>query len=904
MSSPAPPSNVSRESSRPIGQVFGLLSATLVVLSILYGIYALQEQQSQSLRSAAAEARIAALSVETNFAQQASVLRRIAREGAAAGGNLEAMQRLLIEAGRSLPMPIRWLMVSPEGEVLNAAEGHGEHLPAIVGAEIARRSAPLQGIRVLDDVAAAGHRSGNSVLMVLRDPAVEDVCRGCMFVARMSDGHESAWLGRGLPEGIALGVVTDSGMVVALGGRADTPAAETFDRVTRHARAHGLVAGGELPAAQWFDFSERPAAYQRVRGQPLTIVVEVSHARLWSLWLAHVQVPLVLFALALFGLVFASAWTHRQQRAREVERDAAAALLKRQASELRRRAVLLSHTQRAAGVGGWEIELATGELFWTEETYRLHETTPGQFTPTVDGALAFYTPESRELVRGAMEQSMRSGQAWDVEVELVTARGRHIWVRVTGQAELAPSGLPARVSGSFQDVSERHRSDERIRRLAHYDELTGLPNRNLFMHHLTHAIARAERYHKGIALLFVDLDRFKVINDSLGHDLGDTVLKAIGQRLAQSMRAADLVARLGGDEYVVVAEELDAVDDVTDVARKLKGVLEQPVVCQGHELVLSGSIGISLYPQDGRDAQQLLKHADIAMYRAKEQGKNRYEFYSHSMGVIDINRLSMEATLRKAVADMDQFVLHYQPKLSVVDGHITGAEALVRWMSPERGLVPPADFIPLAEETGLIAELGEWVLRTACAQAALWARKGLPPIRVAVNLSARQIYGAGFVEMVRKVLADTGVRAGCVELELTESVMMQDIQHVADLLTELKVIGVHVSVDDFGTGYSSLSYLKRLPLDALKVDRSFVRDVPSDPDDAAITRAVVALAHSLRLKVVAEGVETEAQLAFLRELGCDEIQGFIFSRPVVASEFEDMLRRDLRLAHDARLDAA
>lgn len=791
MSSPAPLSYASREPTRPIGQVFSLLATTLVVLSVLYGLYAFQQQQRQSLSDAAAQAEIGALALGTSLS--ASV------------------------------------------------------------------SAGTQERTVAGSVSTKGF----------------------------------AW-----------GALRDDGTAVLTGSRADSPAPEAFRRVARQLNTLHFPAGGEVRPDQWFDLSETLIAYRRVRGHPVTVFVEVANERLLSQWLMQVQVPLVLFALALFGLVFASAWTHRQQRAREVERDAAAALLRTQSAELRRRASLLSHTQRAAGIGGWEIDVTTGELFWTDETYRLHETTAEQFTPTVDAALAFYTSESRELIRSAIEQSMRSGQAWDVEVELVTAKDRLIWVRVTGQTELAPSGLPSRVSGTVQDVSERHRSDERIRRLAHYDELTGLPNRNLFMHHLTHAISRAERYHKGVALLFVDLDRFKVINDSLGHDMGDTVLKAIGQRLAQSMRAADLVARLGGDEYVVVAEEMDSVEAVSDVARKLKGVLEQPVACQGHELVLSGSIGIALYPQDGRDAQSLLKHADIAMYRAKEQGKNRYEFFSHGMGVTDINRLSLEATLRKAVLDQGQFVLHYQPKLSVIDGHITGAEALVRWNSPERGLVSPADFIPLAEETGLITSIGEWVLRTACTQAAAWIRKGLPPIRVAVNLSARQIYGAGFVEMVRTVLADTGVRAGCIELELTESVMMQDIQHVADLLTELKQIGVHVSVDDFGTGYSSLSYLKRLPLDALKVDRSFVRDVPSDPDDAAITRAVVALAHSLRLKVVAEGVETEAQLAFLRDLGCDEIQGFIFSKPVVAGDFEEMLRRDLRLAQDVRLDAA
>jgi EAL domain-containing protein (putative c-di-GMP-specific phosphodiesterase class I) len=341
-----------------------------------------------------------------------------------------------------------------------------------------------------------------------------------------------------------------------------------------------------------------------------------------------------------------------------------------------------------------------------------------------------------------------------------------------------------------------------------------------------------------------------------------------------------------------------------------------PVDCVGLELAeelkreirgqrgLTASIGIAVYPQDGRDQQSLLKHADIAMYRAKEKGKNCFELYSSGMNATSMDRLSLELRLKRAVTEQNQFVLHYQPKISVADGRIVGVEALVRWMSPDHGLVPPVVFIPLAEETGLIGAIGEWVFATACEQAAAWARKGMPPLRVAVNLSARQLYSPGFLDTVRRILVESGVQAGAMEMEITESVMMQDVEQVAAVLGELQTLGVHVAVDDFGTGYSSLAYLKRLPLDSLKVDRSFIRDVPGDADDESITRAVVALAHSLRLKVVAEGVETEAQLTFLRELGCDEIQGFLFSRPVPAAEFEELVRRDQRLPAGGARDAA
>jgi diguanylate cyclase (GGDEF)-like protein len=497
---------------------------------------------------------------------------------------------------------------------------------------------------------------------------------------------------------------------------------------------------------------------------------------------------------------------------------------------------------------------------------------------------------------------LRTGQSWDLELQLVTARGRPLWVRATGVAELDPRGVCAKVFGALQDVTERHRADERIRRLAHYDELTGLANRNLFTYHLGHVLSRAERYTKQLAVLFIDLDRFKIINDTLGHDTGDRVLETIARRLSEQMRASDLVARLSGDEFMVVVEEIEGPGVVEDVARKLLRAIEEPVQHQGQEFSLSGSIGIAVYPQDGRDQQSLLKHADIAMYRAKDQGKNGFEFYSSGMNAASVERFSLESKLKRAVVDQNQFVLHYQPKVSVADGRIVGAEALVRWVSPDRGLIPPGEFIPLAEETGLIGAIGEWVLTNACRQAAEWAAKGLPTVRVAVNLSARQLYSPGFLATVRQALADSGVNPGGMELEITESVMMHHVEQVAEVLGELKLLGVHVAVDDFGTGYSSLAYLKRLPLDSLKVDRSFVRDVPGDPDDEAITRAVVALAHSLRLKVVAEGVETEEQLGFLCELGCDEIQGFLFSRPVPAADFEELLRRDVRLPRPAGSD--
>jgi len=318
--------------------------------------------------------------------------------------------------------------------------------------------------------------------------------------------------------------------------------------------------------------------------------------------------------------------------------------------------------------------------------------------------------------------------------------------------------------------------------------------------------------------------------------------------------------------------------------------VDQPMVLRGQEFAVTASIGIALFPRDGTDAQALLKNADTAMYRAKEQGRNCVQFYSAHMGSANLDRLALETRLKKAAAERNQFVLHYQPRVRLADGRLTGVEALVRWMSPDRGLVTPAQFIPLAEELGLIDAIGDWVLRTAANQALAWHRAGLAPIRVAVNISAQQLYAPGFLDSLRRALADIGLQPGVLELEITESVMMQRTQHVAELLNAIRSLGVHLSVDDFGTGYSSLAYLKRLPIQYLKIDRSFVNDVPADADDVTIVRAVIALAHSLRLQVVAEGVENRAQLEFLRSEGCDEIQGYLISRPVPADQLTDLLR--------------
>ena len=450
-------------------------------------------------------------------------------------------------------------------------------------------------------------------------------------------------------------------------------------------------------------------------------------------------------------------------------------------------------------------------------------------------------------------------------------------------------GSVAGLIGTIIDITERKQAEARVLHLAHYDELTGLPNRTMFHQRVGHALAQARRSGKELAILFIDLDHFKKINDTLGHEAGDRALKLIAERLRGCLRESDTVGRLGGDEFVVLIEELPRSESVAEVATKILAAVARPFPLDAGEYQLTASIGISTYPGDSEDMQGLMKNADISMYRAKEQGRNNYQFYSVQMNVHTLERLALESDLRHAL-ERDEFRLHYQPKVDIRSGRVTGAEALVRWQRPARALVPPAQFIPLAEETGLIVPIGEWVLKTACLHNGGWLDQGLPRLTVAVNLSARQFAHESLLEDVARTLRDTQLDPAYLEFEITESMVMRDPEHAVKLLGGLKTMGIRLSIDDFGTGYSSLNYLKRFPLDSVKIDRAFIQDLPGNADDAAITRAIIAMAHSLRLKVIAEGVETKEQLGFLRELGCDEMQGYLFSGPLPGDEFVRLLQ--------------
>ena len=481
---------------------------------------------------------------------------------------------------------------------------------------------------------------------------------------------------------------------------------------------------------------------------------------------------------------------------------------------------------------------------------------------------------------GSREARVRRGDRNHTPIEFTVSE-----IRLTGELQLI---------AIFRDITERRQTQDRLAHLANYDSLTGLPNRALFRDRLAQAMERARRGQRDMGLMFLDLDRFKVVNDSLGHAVGDLLLQHVGELLTRSLREVDTVAhdaeegtftvsRLGGDEFTIIVEGLGGADQAAMIARRILNALNAPFVHDGREIYISASIGISLYPADDSDLDGLIRHTDMAMYRSKDLGRNTYNFYSDDMNASVAVRLDLEVNLRHAL-ERDEFVLHYQPKANLNTGVITGVEALIRWNRPGQGTVAPDVFISILEDTGMIVPVGAWVIRTACAEVQSWDRLGLPPLSLAVNLSARQFRQTDLAKMITEVLSATGMAANRLELELTESLLMEDNALSSGVLAEFAHMGLRVAIDDFGTGHSSLSYLKRFSVDTLKIDRSFVRDTPDDAEDCAIATAIVALAHSLGLKVVAEGVENRDQLAFLRGLGCDEMQGYLLSRPLPAAQ--------------------
>jgi diguanylate cyclase (GGDEF)-like protein/PAS domain S-box-containing protein len=569
---------------------------------------------------------------------------------------------------------------------------------------------------------------------------------------------------------------------------------------------------------------------------------------------------------------------------------------------LHRSEIRLSQAQRIARIGNWDWDIVSNELYFSEESCLIFGLEPRAVVSTFETFLSIAHPEDREHLTNAVDKALYKNEPYNADHRIILPDGTVRAVHGEAEVVFGESGKPISMHGIAQDITERKKAEEKIRHLAYYDALTGLPNRQMFKEYATRGLAGAQRDGTKMALLYLDIDQFKRVNDTLGHTAGDELLKIFAKQINGNIRGSDILAksqteegmlsslsRLGGDEFTILLTGLTEVEHAAAAAKRILENLSAPVKISGKEFIITGSMGISIYPTDGEDIDTLLKNADIAMYHAKDTGRNKFQFYSEEMNVSTMKRLTMEAELKKAL-ERDEFVLYYQPQVEAETGTIVGLEALVRWEHPENGLVSPSEFITIAEETGLIIPIGEWVLQTACEQMQAWQQTGFTPLRISVNLSGRQFKQYDIIKSVQNILDATHLDPRYLELELTESVLMNDVEENISTLRKLKESGLQLSVDDFGTGYSSMSYLKRFPLDTLKIDRCFVKDIMTDPNDAAITKAIIALAKSLNLETIAEGVETEDQFTFLRQQGCDQIQGYLISRPLPAEEIVVLLK--------------
>ena len=552
---------------------------------------------------------------------------------------------------------------------------------------------------------------------------------------------------------------------------------------------------------------------------------------------------------------------------------------------------LLDEIQEVASFGWWDLDIPTQTAVWSKQLYYLLGYEPGVDEAEPEKFLARIHPEDREKAIADLEKPFKDHGPYASQFRLLLPDGKIRHISEHGRVLFDEQGKGLRYLGTSLDVTDSVISQERIKFLAHHDSLTRLPNRVLFLERLEHAVTIAKRYGRELTILFLDLDGFKVINDSLGHQFGDLLLKVVSTRLLNCIREADTIARLGGDEFAILIEESMNISDISILANKILDMVALPIHIQEREMHISTSIGISSFPQDGVQPGLLLSNADIAMYKAKETGRNNYAFYSSELTESANDRLKIENALRRAL-DNNEFHIHYQPQMNVNNGKIEGMEALIRWQSPEFGLVMPTEFIYILEEIGLINAVGAWVIQTTCRQLKAWHDDGYSELSMSINLSSRQFNNSSIVENVQQAISANQLDPNLIDLEITESLLMRNVKSVDDTLSELSRLGINVAIDDFGTGYSSLGYLKRFPIDILKIDRSFIKDIiidASSSDEIEIVKTIIAMGKTLNMKTIAEGVENEEQKVFLTENGCDMIQGYLLSKPLSVENMNDWL---------------
>ena len=653
----------------------------------------------------------------------------------------------------------------------------------------------------------------------------------------------------------------------------------------------------------------------RAGGRPWRVEVATAQRPFLADHLASLSLLIGGILVTLMGAAFVQS---AGERARKVQQ-----LVRQRTSELRRsnRRLIEDVTARERAEKALlhseqrfrQLVSMSSDWYWEQDAELRFTMITGGFTEKSGVAVQGLIGKTRwEYVPGLLDSDsgrahlakMQAREAFnDLEYQVVDDDGNARWFCVNGEPVFDEAGVLTGYRGTGSDITERKLTEQRVHHVAQHDVLTGLPNRSLLQDRLGQSIAFASRSNRLVWVMLIDLDRFKFVNDSMGHKAGDVLLMTVAARLSSALRDTDTVARLSGDEFVAIVAEDHDQQLTPEVVQRVMDSVAQPVMLGTKEFFVTCSIGVAVYPSEGTPADSLIEHADIAMYSAKKMGRNNFQFYTPAMNEESLERVRIEGALRNAL-ERNEFVLHYQPQVDLKTGQIVGMEALIRWQHPELGVVPPNRFIGIAEETGLIVQIGAWVLRTACAQNKAWQDAGLGRLRVAVNLSARQFGAADLIAGLESVLIDTALDPDCLEIELTESLFMSDVTPAVELLHRMKSLGVNLSIDDFGTGFSSLSYLSRFPIDVLKIDRSFVADITIDANDAAIVTSIIALAHNLKLAVIAEGVETLEQLDYLRSHGCDEMQGYYFSRPLAPQDFEQLLRQRRCLPAPQPSDAA
>lgn len=537
----------------------------------------------------------------------------------------------------------------------------------------------------------------------------------------------------------------------------------------------------------------------------------------------------------------------------------------------------------------WDWDIKNGDVYLFSRTKRLLGYDENDLEDRFESWKSLLHPDDVDKVMFEIDKHFKGATPYyETEYRLRAKDGTYKWILSRGKVILDEKGTPVRMAGSHLDITDRKVSEERIFNLAYYDSLTGLPNRVMFDDMLDAAIKLAELRNRRLALLYLDLDEFKNVNDSMGHDVGDELLKDVGMVLNNLLVNAGSIAHLGEDEFGIILDKLDNTKDISDTLEKILKAFHKPWVIEEAEFYITASIGITIYPDDGKDKYILLKNADLAAYSAKESGKDCYRFFSPGMQEVINKKMYMALKLRRAVEN-SQFCLYYQPQIDLKDGRLVGVEALVRWVDPEKGIIPPMDFIPLAEETGLIVPMGEWILEEACRQSVEWLDKGYSPISISVNISARQFQQKDLTGVISRIISDTGMDSRQLVLEITESTALRDVEYTIGVIKELKEMGIKVALDDFGTGYSSLNYLKLLPVDFVKIDQTFMRDIINDNNDREIAKTIICLSHKLNFSVTAEGIETAEQLLFLKDHHCDHGQGYFFSRPLPTGDIESVI---------------